>query len=85
MFKSADEAIKFIKDNAVEFVDVRFMDLIGVMQHFNIPAQAFNNSVFEVSSECDLQKYVNNFVFNLQQENKLRFNFEKKIQKSNDA
>ncbi len=47
MFKSADEAIKFIKDNAVEFVDVRFMDLIGVMQHFNIPAQAFNNSVFE--------------------------------------
>jgi glutamine synthetase len=47
MFKSANEAIKFIKDNAVEFVDVRFMDLIGVMQHFNIPAQAFNDSVFE--------------------------------------
>lgn len=47
MFKSADEAIKFIKDNAIEFVDVRFMDLIGVMQHFNIPAKAFDNSVFE--------------------------------------
>lgn len=47
MFKSADEAIKFVKDNAVEFIDVRFMDLVGVMQHFNIPASAFDNSVFE--------------------------------------
>ncbi len=47
MFKSADEAIKFVKDNAVEFIDVRFMDLVGVMQHFNIPAAAFDNSVFE--------------------------------------
>jgi glutamine synthetase len=47
MFKSADEAIKFIKDNDIEFVDVRFMDLIGVMQHFNIPAQTFDNAIFE--------------------------------------
>jgi glutamine synthetase len=47
MFKSAEEAIKFIKDNDIEFVDVRFMDLIGVMQHFNIPAQTFDNAIFE--------------------------------------
>ncbi|MFM7139596.1 MAG: type I glutamate--ammonia ligase [Actinomycetes bacterium] len=47
MFKNASEAIKYIKDNEVEFVDVRFMDLPGVMQHFNIPAKAFNDSVFE--------------------------------------
>ncbi len=47
MFKNASEAIKYIKDNGVEFVDVRFMDLPGVMQHFNIPAKAFNDSVFE--------------------------------------
>ena len=47
MFKNASEAIKYIKDNEVEFVDVRFMDLPGVMQHFNIPAKAFNESVFE--------------------------------------
>ena len=46
MFKNASEAIKYIKDNEVEFVDVRFMDLPGVMQHFNIPAKAFNDSVF---------------------------------------
>ncbi len=47
MFKDASEAIKYIKDNEIEFVDVRFMDLPGVMQHFNIPAKAFNDSVFE--------------------------------------
>lgn len=47
MFKNAAEAIKYIKDNEIEFVDVRFMDLPGVMQHFNIPAKAFNDSVFE--------------------------------------
>lgn len=47
MFKSADEAIKFVKDNAVEFIDVRFMDLVGVMQHFNIPASVFDKSIFE--------------------------------------
>ena len=47
MFKNAAEAIKYIRDNDIEFVDVRFMDLPGVMQHFNIPAKAFNDSVFE--------------------------------------
>ncbi len=47
MFKNAAEAIKYIRENDVEFVDVRFMDLPGVMQHFNIPAKAFNDSVFE--------------------------------------
>ena len=38
MFKNAAEAIKYIRENDIEFVDVRFMDLPGVMQHFNIPA-----------------------------------------------
>ncbi|MFY7842363.1 MAG: type I glutamate--ammonia ligase, partial [Actinomycetes bacterium] len=47
MFKNAAEAIKYIRDNDIEFVDVRFMDLPGVMQHFNIPAKAFNDSIFE--------------------------------------
>ena len=47
MFKNAAEAIKYIRENDIEFVDVRFMDLPGVMQHFNIPAKAFNDSVFE--------------------------------------
>ena len=37
MFSNADEVLKFIKDEDVKFVDVRFCDLPGVMQHFNVP------------------------------------------------
>src|SRR5690625_3351594 len=42
MFSSAAEAIAFTKEHGVKFVDVRFCDLPGVMQHFNIPVEAFN-------------------------------------------
>ncbi|GAA3066578.1 type I glutamate--ammonia ligase [Streptomyces olivoverticillatus] len=42
MFQNADEAKKFIADEDVKFVDVRFCDLPGVMQHFTIPASVFD-------------------------------------------
>ncbi|MBB5791569.1 type I glutamate--ammonia ligase [Jiangella mangrovi] len=42
MFTNADELLKFVKDEGVEFIDVRFCDLPGVMQHFNVPATAFD-------------------------------------------
>lgn len=42
MFQNADEAKKFIADEDVKFVDVRFCDLPGVMQHFTLPATAFD-------------------------------------------
>ena len=41
-FKTAEEVTKFIKDEDVEFVDVRFTDVPGVEQHFTIPAAAFD-------------------------------------------
>ncbi|MPV37659.1 type I glutamate--ammonia ligase [Georgenia subflava] len=46
MFSSAEEAIAFTKEQDVKFVDVRFCDLPGVMQHFNIPVEAFNEDAF---------------------------------------
>jgi len=46
MFKTAEEAIAFARDEGVEFVDVRFCDLPGVMQHFNIPISQFEESAF---------------------------------------
>jgi len=46
MFKDAEEAIAFTKEQGVKFVDVRFCDLPGVMQHFNIPVEAFVESAF---------------------------------------
>ncbi len=36
MFQNADDVKKFIADEDVKFVDVRFCDLPGVMQHFNV-------------------------------------------------
>jgi glutamine synthetase len=42
VFKNPDEVLKFISDEGVKFVDVRFSDLPGVMQHFTLPASAFD-------------------------------------------
>ena len=46
MFNSPDEVAGYIRDNDVEFVDVRFCDLPGVMQHFTIPASTFGEDTF---------------------------------------
>lgn len=42
MFQNADDVKKFIADEDVKFIDVRFCDLPGVMQHFTIPASIFD-------------------------------------------
>lgn len=47
MFSNADEVLKFVQDNGVEFIDVRFVDLPGIMQHFNVPASSFGTGAFE--------------------------------------
>ena len=47
MFSSSDEVLKYIKDEGVKFVDVRFIDLPGVMQHFNMPVESFDQAVFD--------------------------------------
>ncbi|MDT0261407.1 type I glutamate--ammonia ligase [Jatrophihabitans lederbergiae] len=46
MFNSSDEVLNYIKNEGVEFVDIRFTDLPGVQQHFNVPASNFNESSF---------------------------------------
>ena len=46
MFSTADEAVAFTRDRDVRFIDVRFCDLPGVMQHFTIPVDAFKDDVF---------------------------------------
>ena len=46
MFTNADEVLRFITDEDVKFVDVRFCDLPGVMQHFNVPARAVDADFF---------------------------------------
>ena len=46
MFKDADEVLRFIRDEDVKFIDVRFCDLPGVMQHFNLPASHVDEALF---------------------------------------
>ena len=46
MFTEASEVTKYIADNDVKFVDVRFCDLPGVMQHFNVPAATVDEDFF---------------------------------------
>jgi glutamine synthetase len=46
MFTSAKEVLSFIKDEGVEFVDVRFTDLPGQQQHFNVPAAGVTEEFF---------------------------------------
>src|SRR4051794_4447261 len=47
MFQNSEELLKFIKDEGVEMVDVRFCDLPGIMQHFTVPVSSFDQSVFD--------------------------------------
>jgi glutamine synthetase len=46
MLSNADEVLRFIKKEDVKFVDVRFCDLPGVMQHFNVPAESVDEDFF---------------------------------------
>ena len=53
MFSNADEVLAYIKDNDVKFIDVRFCDLPGVMQHFTVPVSSFDESVFDTGLAFD--------------------------------
>ena len=46
MFKNADEVLTYIADEDVKFVDIRFTDLPGVQQHFNVPAKTVDADFF---------------------------------------
>jgi glutamine synthetase, type I len=46
MFNSADDVLKFIRDEGVQFIDVRFTDLPGTTHHFTFPVENFSPSVF---------------------------------------
>jgi len=46
MFSSADEVLRFVQDEDVQSVDVRFCDLPGLLQHFTVPAESFTDAVF---------------------------------------
>ncbi|HET8601286.1 MAG TPA: type I glutamate--ammonia ligase [Segeticoccus sp.] len=46
MFSSPEEVLTFIKEEGVKFLDIRFIDLPGVMQHFNVPTETVTTDTF---------------------------------------
>ncbi len=52
-FSDSSEVIKFIKDTDVKFLDIRFTDLPGVQQHFNLPAALVDEEFFSVGQLFD--------------------------------
>jgi glutamine synthetase len=47
MSRTAQQVVALIKEKGIRIVDLRFCDLIGVWQHFSIPAELLQVSVFE--------------------------------------
>jgi glutamine synthetase len=45
-FSTAEEVLRYIAEEKVEFIDVRFCDLPGTIQHFTIPVETFDADVF---------------------------------------
>jgi glutamine synthetase len=53
MFSSAEELLAYVKDEGIAFIDVRFCDLPGIMQHFTVPVSSFGPAVFEDGLQFD--------------------------------
>lgn len=47
MGKTAKDIIKFIKDNDIQSVDLKFMDFPGLWQHTTFPSSHFDEGLFE--------------------------------------
>ena len=53
MFATSDELLKYVSDEKVEMIDVRFCDLPGIMQHFTVPVSSFGQDVFDTGLNFD--------------------------------
>ncbi|CAG7845441.1 Glutamine synthetase [Pseudoclavibacter triregionum] len=53
MFTEPSEVLAYIEEHDVKFLDIRFTDLPGVQQHFNIPAAMVDEEFFSVGQLFD--------------------------------
>ncbi len=44
---SPSEVVKFVEENDVQFVDYKFLDFVGIWQHFTTPVSEFSEDIFE--------------------------------------
>ncbi|MBI9009907.1 MAG: type I glutamate--ammonia ligase [Tenericutes bacterium] len=57
MAKTIEEALTFIKDNKIEMVDFKIIDLDGRWRHLTIPAKNFKATLFETGIGFDASNY----------------------------
>ena len=46
----AKQVIDYVKKNGIQIVDLRFVDLLGTVQHFSIPAAELSPAMFELGT-----------------------------------
>ncbi|MGZ3384169.1 MAG: glutamine synthetase, partial [Isosphaeraceae bacterium] len=46
MSKSPNDVKKLVEDSKIEIIDLRFVDLPGVWQHFSLPARELADDMF---------------------------------------
>jgi len=47
------EVVEFAKENGVLMVDFKFMDFVGIWQHFTVPMSEFGEDTFEEGQGFD--------------------------------
>lgn len=57
MAKTIQEALTFIKENSIEMIDFKIIDLDGRWRHLTIPASRFNEKLFETGIGFDASNY----------------------------
>ncbi len=53
MFTKPEDVLRFIADENIAFADIRFCDLPGIMQHFNVPAKTLTLESFTEGQAFD--------------------------------
>ena len=52
-FTNTDDVVKYIKDEGIEFLDIRFTDVPGTEHHFTLPASAFDEEAAKAGMAFD--------------------------------
>ena len=53
MFSRTDEVVSYLRDNEVEYLDIRFSDVPGIMQHLTVPAASVSEDLLAAGIAFD--------------------------------
>ena len=50
---TAEEVVQFVQDNGIQMIDLKFCDIPGTWQHFTVPLEEFDASLFTAGTGFD--------------------------------